>query len=103
MPTKFGYDKRKLHYSSLILAGQMTREEALTEMEKPLYEARDLENDMNYFCKKLRITRDDLNGYLAAPNGHYTDYRIGIAVLLFCADYVVLLSACAERRIKGYS
>ena len=103
LPTKFGYDKRKLHYSSLVLAGQMTRDQALTEMAKPLYDARELENDMNYFCKKLRISRDQLDGYLAAPNGHYTDYPNWDSRLAFLNRLRRFAEQLRGRRIKGYS
>ena len=103
LPTKFGYDKRKLHYSSIVLAGQMTREQALTEMAKPLYDARELENDMNYFSKKLRITRDELDGYLAAPNGHYTDYPNWDSRLAFLNRLRRFAEQLRGRRIKGYS
>lgn len=36
LPQKFGYDKRKPHLSSLIHSNQMTRDEALEELKKPL-------------------------------------------------------------------
>ena len=35
LPRKFGYDKRRAHFSSLILTGQMTRDEALKRISKP--------------------------------------------------------------------
>ena len=38
LPEKFHIDKRKAHLSTLICSGQMTRTEALQELEKPLYE-----------------------------------------------------------------
>jgi hypothetical protein len=36
LPTKFGYDKRRPHLSSMILSGQLSRSEALRELEKRL-------------------------------------------------------------------
>ena len=36
LPRKFGLDKRRPHYSSMILSGQMTREEALRKLNEPL-------------------------------------------------------------------
>ena len=45
LPMKFGYDKRKPHLSSLIVANQMTREEALKELAKPLYDEKELKED----------------------------------------------------------
>ena len=53
LPTKFGYDKRKAHYSSLIVAGQLSREEALIMLEEPLYDENDLKRDIEYFCEKM--------------------------------------------------
>lgn len=74
LPVKFGYDKRRPHYSSLIVSGQMTREQALQKLDEPLYDPRELEIDITYFCKKLRITRAQFDTYLKAPNRRYEDF-----------------------------
>ena len=74
LPTKFGYDKRKPHLSSLIVSGQVSREQAQTLLKEPLYELRDLELDCNYFCKKLRITKQEFYQLLATEIRDYTDY-----------------------------
>lgn len=74
LPTKFGYDKRLPHLSSLIVSGQLTRDEALRKLEEPLYDPFELETDIAYFCKKLRITRQEFDAFMAAPNGHHTDF-----------------------------
>jgi len=74
LPTKFGYDKRKPHLSSLVVSGQMTREEALLKLEEPLYEQNEIEMDIVYFCKKLRINRAEFDELMAVPIHHYTDF-----------------------------
>ncbi|WP_445291976.1 N-acetyl sugar amidotransferase [Bdellovibrio sp. BCCA] len=74
LPTKFGFDKRKPHLSSLIVSGQMTREQALAELAKPLYDANELETDISYFCKKLRISREEFERCMQAPIHDYTDF-----------------------------
>jgi N-acetyl sugar amidotransferase len=74
LPARFGFDKRRPHLSSLIVSGQLTRSEALQQLSEPLYEPLELENDLDYLCKKLRITRVDFDGFLAAPLRHYSDY-----------------------------
>jgi len=74
LPRKFGYDKRLPHLSSMIVSGQMTRDEALSELSKPLYDARELEIDINYFCKKLRITREQYEGFIVGPQARYDAY-----------------------------
>jgi len=74
LPTKFGYDKRRPHLSSLIVSGQMTREEAISELMLPLYEQSELETDIAYFCKKLKISRTEFDDFMVAPIHHYTDF-----------------------------
>jgi N-acetyl sugar amidotransferase len=74
LPTKFGYDKRRPHLSSLIVSGQITRKEAISAIEEPLYSPDELENDITYFCKKLQITRAEFDELLAAPSHHYSEF-----------------------------
>lgn len=75
LPTKFGYDTRKVQYSSLILTGQMTREEALEKLEKPAYDPETIHQDFEYIATKLGISIDELQGYLDGPNRTYRDYK----------------------------
>ncbi|WP_233500474.1 N-acetyl sugar amidotransferase [Bordetella bronchiseptica] len=74
LPTKFGYDKRRPHLASLVVSGQMTREEALRALEEPLYDPQELAEDIGYFCKKLQIDRAEFDQIMAAPIHHYTDF-----------------------------
>jgi N-acetyl sugar amidotransferase len=73
-PKKFGYDKRLPHLSSLIVSGQMSRDEALAELKKPLYDPQELETDIAFLCKKLRITPAEFEAIIAAPNRRHTDF-----------------------------
>ena len=75
LPTKFGYDKRKPHLSSLILSGQMTRDEALAELEKPLYESAELAEDMEYIAKKLRLSADELSHLVTDPGPEFSEFK----------------------------
>lgn len=75
LPVKFGYDKRRPHLSSLIVSGQMSRSDALSKLEEPLYHPDELESDITFFCKKLRISRDEFNQLMMVPNRHYTDFN----------------------------
>ena len=75
LPKKFGFDTRKVQYSSLILTGQMTREEALQKLSLPAYDSETIIQDFEYVATKLGITVDELNGYFEAPNKTYLDYR----------------------------
>jgi N-acetyl sugar amidotransferase len=75
LPEKFGYDKRRPHLSSMIMSGQISREEALAEMMKPLYDKDELEIDISYLCKKLRISRSQFDDFLKIPNRNYSDFN----------------------------
>ncbi|SPO53944.1 conserved protein of unknown function [Pseudomonas sp. JV551A1] len=74
LPTKFGYDKRKLHYSSMVLSGQMSREEAVEKLAEPLYDPAELQVDIEYFCKKMRITAAEFEELMSAKVNNYTDF-----------------------------
>jgi len=74
LPKKFGFDKRKAHLSSLIVAGQITREEAIIELSKPLYSDNELNEDKEYLAKKLGITLSEFESIMNQPNKVFTDY-----------------------------
>lgn len=74
LPTKFGYDKRKAHLSSLIVSGQLTREEALEELKKPLYDPIQLEDDRNFFIKKLGIDRQEYDRIMGEAPRTYLEF-----------------------------
>jgi hypothetical protein len=72
LPRKFGFDKRRAHLSTLICSGQIRREEALSEMEKPTYDPKLLAEDMQYVIKKFGLTQEEFDTILnAAPKQHY--------------------------------
>lgn len=75
LPEKFGYDKRRAHLSSLIVSGQLSRGEAVVELDQPLYSKEDLVADKLFFCKKLGISIDDFEAIMASPPKSYADYR----------------------------
>jgi N-acetyl sugar amidotransferase len=74
LPTKFGYDKRRSHLSSLICSGETTREDALQELDKPTYQPSMQEDDREYVVKKLGLTDDEFEAILNAPRKTYWDY-----------------------------
>jgi len=90
LPEKFGYDTRKVQYSSLILTGQMTREDALEKLKNPAYDKETIKHDFEYIANKLDITVAELQGYMEAPNKSYKNYKnqmwlydIGATVMRF--------------------
>lgn len=103
LPEKFGYDKRRPHLSSLIVSGQMTRTEALAKLAEPLYDARELEIDLAYFCKKLRISRLELDAFMKAAPHHHTDFPTWDARHRLLKRAQGLVERASGRRVKVYS
>lgn len=74
LPKKFHVDKRKPHLSNLILAKQISKEQALAELELPLYKDQELNIDKEYFIKKLNISAEFLEEYLNSPGTDHAAY-----------------------------
>lgn len=98
LPVKFGYDTRRVQYSSLILTCQMSREEALEKLKTPAYDPETIEDDFKYVAKKLQITEEELRSYLAAPNKSYKDYRNRESLFVLGAWFLKTLGV--ERATK---
>jgi len=75
LPKKFGYDTRRVQFSSLILTNQMTRKDALEELAQPSWDEKTINQDIEYIAKKLGVSVDELLGYMKAPNKSYKDYK----------------------------
>ena len=72
---KFGIDKRRAHYSTLINSGQMTREEALAEIVKPPYPSPELERqDYEYIIKKFGLTEREFEEIMNSPVKNFSEY-----------------------------
>lgn len=73
LPEKFGVDKRRIHLSDLIMNGEITRLDALVELEKPIYDPMQLDQDRDYIGKKLGFSKEEFRAYMVAPEiSHYT-------------------------------
>ena len=103
LPTKFGYDKRKPHLSSLIVSGQMTRESALEKLAEPLYDCQELEIDIDYFCKKLRISRQQFDDFMIIPTHHHTDFPTWDGRYRLLKKVQVVVERLLNRRFNIYS
>ena len=76
LPQKFGYDKRRAHLSSLICSEQITRDEALKEMEEKIYKNKEeLENDIEYIIKKLGISRKEFDDIIGGEKREHDSFR----------------------------
>ncbi len=75
LPKRFGYDTRKVQYSSLILTQQMTRDEALKKLKSLPYDEESIKNDFEYVANKLSISTEELQSYMDMPKKTYKDYK----------------------------
>ena len=75
LPRKFGFDTRRVQFSSLILTNQMTREEALRKLSAPAYDEATIAQDFEYVATKLGISIKELQSYMDAPNKTYKNYK----------------------------
>lgn len=81
LPTKFGYDKRRAHFSSLILTGQMSRADALEKIATPAFNPDDVAQDFEYIATKLGLTVAELQALHEGPNKTYKDYKNAMSLI----------------------
>ncbi len=74
LPTRFGFDKRRAHLSSMILSGQVQRDAALAEIAAPPYDETALKEDKLFVAKKLGLPVSELDDILRAPIRQHSDY-----------------------------
>ena len=72
---KFGIDKRKMHLSSLIVAGQITRTEALRQLEEAPYDEQTIGRDIEYFKEKMELSDGEYEEIMNAPVKSYLEYK----------------------------
>lgn len=74
LPIKFKIDKRRITLSAQILSGEITREEALSQLDKLPYDQENINNDISYVLKKLDLNRKEYDDLIAAENKSYENY-----------------------------
>ena len=75
LPTRFNFDMRTVDLSSLILTNQITREQALEELEKPPYDKNLIDQEFHYIAKKLDIDSEELIRFHEMPKKNWKDYK----------------------------
>jgi N-acetyl sugar amidotransferase len=98
MPTRFGFDTRKVQFSSLILTGQMLRSDAISELQTLSYDPNTIDDEFEYIAKKLGIPTEELREYHSMPLKSYKDYKNQKAIFDFGAKTLHALGI--ERSIK---
>jgi N-acetyl sugar amidotransferase len=103
LPFKYNFDKRRPHLSSLIVAGQISREDALKELDKPLYDERELQSDKEYVAKKLGVSNSEFEEILNVPTHSYKDYDNMESKYLLVKRIQNFVSNLLGRKIANYS
>lgn len=97
LPTKFGFDKRRPHFSSVILTEQITRDEALRKLEQPAYDPETIASDFEYIATKLGITVPELEALRDGPKKSHHDYANNLGLIELGTK--VLMAAGVQRAI----
>lgn len=103
LPMKYNFDKRRPHLSSMIVTGQLTREDALKDLEKPLYDEKELVFDKEYVAKKLGVSNAEFEEILKAPPHSYKDFNNMESKYLFVKKVQNFVSNLLGRKITNYS
>ena len=91
LPQKFGVDKRLVHLSTLVVAGQITRTEALKGLLGiPYSSQQDLESDVRYFIKKMGWTEEKLNSYIKRKEVPHDSYLNEMKYYIFFLNLLPL-------------
>jgi len=72
---KFNIDKRVSHFSTMICANQLTKSEALEMLKKNVYSEKETKEDINYVCKKFKISILEFDNILNSTPKYHSDYK----------------------------
>lgn len=79
LPVKYKFDKRKSHFSSLIVSGQMTRDEAIDCLSKPAYISEEMRlNDMNFIADYLGVSNEKFQELIELAPKFHSDYPCSV-------------------------
>jgi len=97
LPRKFGFDKRRAHFSSLIMTGQMSRLEAVKRIASPELSEENLAREFSYVAKKLGFSDQEFQDIFDGDNKTYMDYKNKRGIIIFGAKLMRKLGL--ERRL----
>jgi hypothetical protein len=102
LPHKFGVDKRRVHLSTLVVAGQMSREQALQGMQGiPYPSEKALEEDKQYFIKKMGWRMSQLAEYIARPEKSHALYPSEKRLWDYCVGVYKKLLEPKQAGLRG--
>lgn len=74
LPRKFNIDKRRAHLSTLILSGQITRDEAMRTLQELPYPLEQMEADKQYLLRRFDMSEKEFEDIMQLPPRHYTEF-----------------------------
>lgn len=77
---KFAIDKRRAHFSNLVLSGQLTRQNALSAMCEPACPPDLGRSDKEYVLKKFALTDDDWERIMQIPVRYFSDFPNSVKI-----------------------
>lgn len=83
LPLKFNFDKRRAHLSSLIISGQITRDEALNKMKEEVYSEKEINYDLEFVAKKLDWSPEEFRAIINMPPGRHRDFATNESLFSF--------------------
>lgn len=98
LPERFGFDTRRVQFSSLIVTDQMKREDAIEQLKSPALSPEEAKIEFDRVASMLDITSEELKGYFDMPLKSYKDYKNQENFFNFGAK--VLKTLGVEKSIK---
>ncbi len=98
LPRKFDFDKRRLHLSSLIVAGQTTRSKAIEELQLPPISEIQAKRDIKFVAKKLGMSAEDIARLIEEPAKQHTEYPNNLGLFSAMRDIKTLLRKSLSER-----
>jgi N-acetyl sugar amidotransferase len=79
---KFKNDKRTSHFSSMIISDQMSRDDAMLELQKPLYNDIEINQEIKFVLSELGLTVDEFNAIIKRPGKKDSEYKTSLSYKL---------------------
>lgn len=95
MYEKFGIDKRKISLSAQVMNGDLSRDDAISLLDLPPYDAEKIDSQIEYVCKKLDMGKEELMKLFSQPNRYYTDYPNSSRLIYYNLKLVRFISSLA--------
>jgi len=88
LPRKFNIDKRRAHYSNLVLSEQLTREQALKLMLEPIFPEQGLAEDQEYIIKKLGLNEDAFEKLMSSSPRSFLEFPNSYKITNIAKKYI---------------